>query len=598
MAPKKKLALHDFLSMGEGSSTNWADDSDDIVLPSGPGEFNPNVLPPFKRPQGGDFGGRDSFDSRPPRADVPFPTEPPYTAFIGNMNFDSSEQDIKDFFEGAANVTITSVRLISGFDGKPKGFAYAEFPEADMLRAALELNGSNLGGRNVRISVAEAPKGRDEGRSDGDWTRSGPLPDLPGRSGGGFGMTRNPATPVDSNRDWGDARGGRFTPSAPTSPALGSARAPMGSARPMGGFRERDAVGGMEGGPDRDWTAARGGRFTPSVPPTPSTSMDRRSGFGGPERRTSDNEARDWRVRASPASPALSDSSSGVTAAPAAPVERKKLQLAARSAAVSNDATSPPASVSSTASSKPNPFGAAAPVDTAAREQALLDARIEKERAQAEERRQKAEADAAAAQAKKSAPSPFGAAKPVDVSQREREVEEKLRKEKEDLANATKGMSEAKIAEEKSANPKKEWRRPSGPHAGLTNAQASAPQSQVAKKGGSSTTQGDATKVGAPAPKAPRQIEKNAGVRKEGFSYSNIARGGNKPPTKPIASDNIVPDNVPIKNTASPAGISDNTTSAQQAHGQDIKSEATATGNDSSEHMSQHSFTGNSVTEA
>lgn len=311
---------------------------------------------------------------------------------------------------------------------------------------------------------------------------------------------------------------------------------------------------------------------------------------------------------------ALSDSSSGA-AAPAPPAERKKLQLAARSTtASSSDATSPPATASSTSSNKPNPFGAAAPVDTAAREQALLDARIEKERAQAEERRQKAEADAAAAAAKKSAPSPFGAAKPVDVSQREKEVEEKLRKDKEALAAATKAMSESKIAEEKSANPKKEWRRPSAPHAGLTNAQAPAPQSQVAKHGGgSSTTHGNATKAGtttkagtppaSAAPPAPRQIQKNAGIRKEGFSYSNIAKGGagaaaNKPPTQPPASKDIVPDNVPIKNASSPAPLVDNSTAAENANVKEIKSEATVTGNDSSEHMSQRGLTGGSVTEA
>lgn len=304
---------------------------------------------------------------------------------------------------------------------------------------------------------------------------------------------------------------------------------------------------------------------------------------------------------------ALSDSSSGAAAAPAAPVERKKLQLAARSTtASSSDATSPPASASSTPSNKPNPFGAAAPVDTAAREQALLDARIEKERAQAEERRQKAEADAAAAQAKKSAPSPFGAAKPVDVSQREKEVEEKLRKDKEDAAaGVTKAMSEAKIAEEKSANPKREWRRPSGPHAGLTNAQASAPQSQVSKgaQTGSSTTHGNATKQGVTT--APRQIQKNAGIRKEGFSYSNIAKGSsNKPPSQPLTSGEIVPDNVPIKNAAaassssSSAPLVDNSSAAQNASEKNIKNEATTTGNDSSEHMSQRALTGGSVTEA
>lgn len=72
------------------------------------------------------------------------------------MSFESSQDDVKVFLQAEGNITVTSVRMISGFDGKSKGFAYAEFPEADMLRAALELNGSNLGGRNVRVSVAEA----------------------------------------------------------------------------------------------------------------------------------------------------------------------------------------------------------------------------------------------------------------------------------------------------------------------------------------------------------------------------------------------------------------------------------------------------------
>lgn len=72
------------------------------------------------------------------------------------MSFESSQDDVKDFLQAEGNITVTSVRMISGFDGKSKGFAYAEFPEADTLRAALELNGSNLGGRNVRVSVAEA----------------------------------------------------------------------------------------------------------------------------------------------------------------------------------------------------------------------------------------------------------------------------------------------------------------------------------------------------------------------------------------------------------------------------------------------------------
>lgn len=181
------------------------------------------------------------------------------------------------------------------------------------------------------------------------------------------------------------------------------------------------------------------------------------------------------------------------------------------------------------APSRSNIFGAAQPVDTAAREQALLDAKAEKEKAEAEARAAQKKADAEAAEAKKASSSgpssnPFGAAKPVDVSSREKEVEAKLASEREGLNNK---MKDAKIAEEGSANPKREWRRPAGPHAGLTDQQAQAPQSQLTRSGSSGNPNSSSTNgTAAPAKAEPRQIAKNLGVRKEGFSYSNIAGGG------------------------------------------------------------------------
>lgn len=34
----------------------------------------------------------------PPREDLPLPTQPPYTAFIGNLAFDLTEADLESFF--------------------------------------------------------------------------------------------------------------------------------------------------------------------------------------------------------------------------------------------------------------------------------------------------------------------------------------------------------------------------------------------------------------------------------------------------------------------------------------------------------------------
>lgn len=58
----------------------------------------------LSRGLGGPGGGRygdDSFgESRAARPEVPFPTQPPYTAFVGNLTFETVEADLRDFFHG------------------------------------------------------------------------------------------------------------------------------------------------------------------------------------------------------------------------------------------------------------------------------------------------------------------------------------------------------------------------------------------------------------------------------------------------------------------------------------------------------------------
>lgn len=52
-----------------------------------------------------------------------------------------------------------NVRLVRDkIEDRPKGFGYVEFNTRDGLVAAMELNGAQLSGRNVRINVAEPRK--------------------------------------------------------------------------------------------------------------------------------------------------------------------------------------------------------------------------------------------------------------------------------------------------------------------------------------------------------------------------------------------------------------------------------------------------------
>ena len=121
------------------------------------------------------------FDRGPPRQELPLPTAPPYTAFVGNLSFDVQEPEIEDFFapskvcttkflarEGIERLTYfptsqcTSVRLLKDADGRPKGFGYVEFETLDGLKDALTKSGAQLVNRTVRVGVAEPRDGECE----------------------------------------------------------------------------------------------------------------------------------------------------------------------------------------------------------------------------------------------------------------------------------------------------------------------------------------------------------------------------------------------------------------------------------------------------
>ena len=90
------------------------------------------------------------------REQLPLPNKPPYTVHLGNMSFDATEGDIQDFFQACE---VTNVRIVEDkLDRKPKGFGYVEFASLDGLKRALDFNGTQFQGRNIRVSVAEPRK--------------------------------------------------------------------------------------------------------------------------------------------------------------------------------------------------------------------------------------------------------------------------------------------------------------------------------------------------------------------------------------------------------------------------------------------------------
>lgn len=203
------------------------------------------------------------------RPAVPLPMQPPFTAFLGNLNHSILEEEIAAFFD---ELSLTSVRIVKDISERPKGFGYAEFATLDDLKAALGKTGQSLAARPVRVTVAEPPKKGGFGGSFVDdkdaWRSARPMTE---------GEPVN--TDADDNVNW-----------------RGTAK-PVATPRSERGFGFKEGAGA--GAEDKEWT--RGANFRAS-PPVAAT-----------------NEApSEWR------------SARPAPTAQAAPGQRRKLQLAPR----------------------------------------------------------------------------------------------------------------------------------------------------------------------------------------------------------------------------------------------------------------------------
>ena len=94
------------------------------------------------------------------------------TLFVGNMNFDTTESELRSIFEPYGE--ITSIKFITDLEtGRPRGFGFVELADDEKAAKAItELNGKELDGRALNVNEAR-PKPE----------RSGPRRDDGGRGG-------------------------------------------------------------------------------------------------------------------------------------------------------------------------------------------------------------------------------------------------------------------------------------------------------------------------------------------------------------------------------------------------------------------------------
>jgi len=94
--------------------------------------------------------------------------------YVGNLSYDTTEDQVKELFGGYG--TPDSVRLITDRDtGRAKGFGFVEFSNDTEAKAAMSaLNGQDLNGRPLTVNEARPQENRaGGGNRGGGFSRGG-----------------------------------------------------------------------------------------------------------------------------------------------------------------------------------------------------------------------------------------------------------------------------------------------------------------------------------------------------------------------------------------------------------------------------------------
>ncbi len=74
--------------------------------------------------------------------------------YVSNLNYSITQDELRDFFSPCGAITDISIP-VDRESGRARGFAFIEFENPEHIRAALEMTGQSLKGRNVNVSEAK-----------------------------------------------------------------------------------------------------------------------------------------------------------------------------------------------------------------------------------------------------------------------------------------------------------------------------------------------------------------------------------------------------------------------------------------------------------
>jgi cold-inducible RNA-binding protein len=91
--------------------------------------------------------------------------------FVGNLSFNTTENDLNDAFAAFGSVTETNL-MMDRMTNRPRGFGFVTMSSAEEAQKAIEgLNGKEIDGRALTVNVARPREDRPAGGGGGGGRR-------------------------------------------------------------------------------------------------------------------------------------------------------------------------------------------------------------------------------------------------------------------------------------------------------------------------------------------------------------------------------------------------------------------------------------------
>ena len=93
--------------------------------------------------------------------------------FVGNISFNTTENDLQDAFAAHGTVVETNL-MMDRTTGRPRGFGFVTMSSTEEAQKAVEaMNGKSIDGRALTVNVARPREDRSSGGGDGRRQYSG-----------------------------------------------------------------------------------------------------------------------------------------------------------------------------------------------------------------------------------------------------------------------------------------------------------------------------------------------------------------------------------------------------------------------------------------